>query len=83
MYLDLTDVYLHIAIRHSYRKYMYLRFALSETKRYQFRVLCFGVKTAPQVFSKVTVKLGAILHVQGMEIYQYLDDWLCTKTVPC
>ena len=58
------------------RNWKYLRFALSETERYQLRVLCFGVKTAPRVFSKVTVELGAILHSQAVEIYQYLDNWL-------
>ena len=43
--LDLTNTYLHIAIRYSHRKY--LRFALSKTERFQFRVLCFGVQTTP------------------------------------
>ena len=45
--IDLQDVYFHVPIHPSSRKYF--RFAF-ENKVYQFRVLPFGLNTAPQIF---------------------------------
>ena len=46
--IDLQDAYFHVPIHPSSRKY--LRFAF-ENKVYQFRVLPFGLNTAPQNFT--------------------------------
>ena len=46
--IDLQDAYFHVPIHPSSRKY--LRFAF-ENKVYQFRVLPFGLNTAPRVFT--------------------------------
>ena len=43
---------------------------------YQFRVLCFGLTTAPQVFTRLMAPIPAILHRYGIRILRYLDDWL-------
>ena len=69
--IDLQDAYFHVPIHPSSKKY--LRFAF-ENKVYQFRVLPFGLNTAPQVFTR----LGhtGYLHRQGMSVIPYLDDWL-------
>ena len=48
--LDLKVVYFQIPIHPSSRKL--LRFT-SEGTVYQFRALCFGLSTAPQVFTRV------------------------------
>ena len=48
--IDLKDAYLQIPIHPESRKY--LRFMAFE-KVYQFKVLCFGLSTAPQVFTRV------------------------------
>jgi hypothetical protein len=48
--LDLTDAYLHIPMHYLSRKL--LRFSV-EGKAYEFRVLPFGLTTAPYVFTKV------------------------------
>ena len=48
--IDLQDVYFHVPIHPSSRKY--LRFAF-ENKVYQFQVLPFGLNTAPQVFTRL------------------------------
>ena len=45
-------------------------------KVYQFRVLCFGLSTAPQVFTRVMAPVSAILHRMGVRLCRYLDDWL-------
>ena len=45
-------------------------------KVYQFKVLCFGFSTAPQVFTRVMALVSAILHRMGVRLRRYLDDWL-------
>ena len=42
-------------------------------KQYQFRVLPFGLNTAPQVFSRLAHTVAAYLHRQGI---LYLDNRL-------
>ena len=48
--LDLQDAYLQVPVHHDSRRY--LRFVVAG-KSYQFRVLCFGLTTAPQVFTRI------------------------------
>ena len=45
-------------------------------KIYQFKVLCFGLSTAPQVFTRVMAPVSAFLHRSGIRLRRYLDDWL-------
>ena len=53
----------------------YHRFVVYE-KVFQFKVLYFGLFTAPQFFSRVMAPVSAILHSLGIRILRYLDDWL-------
>ena len=57
--LDLKDAYFQIPIHPSSRKL--LRFT-SEGTVYQFRTLCFGLSTAPQVFTRVFAAMSAWAH---------------------
>ena len=41
---------------------------------YHFKVLCFGLSTAPQVFTRVMAPVSAILHRMGVRLRRYLDD---------
>ena len=52
-----------------------LRF-MSEGTVYQFRALCFGLSTAPQVFTRVFTVVSAWAHPHGIRLLRYLDDWL-------
>ena len=61
--IDLQDVYFHVPIHPSSRKY--LRFAF-ENRVYQFQVLPFGLNTAPQVFTRLGHTVTAYLHRQGV-----------------
>ena len=63
--IDLQDAYFHVPIHPSSRKY--LRFAL-ENRVYQFRVLPFGLNTAPQVFTRLGHTVTAYLHHQGVSV---------------
>ena len=40
------------------------------------QVLCFGLTTAPQVFTRIMAPVSAILHKYGVRMLRYLDDWL-------
>ena len=71
--LDLKDAYFQIPIHRSSRKL--LRFT-SEGTVYQFRALCFGLSTAPQVFTRVFAVVSAWAHAHGVRLLRYLDDWL-------
>ena len=71
--LDLQDAYLQVPVHHDSRRY--LRFVV-EGRTYQFRVLCFGLTTAPQVFTRIMAPVSTILHKYGVRMLRYLDDWL-------
>ena len=71
--LDLKDAYFQIPIHGSSRKL--LRF-MSEGTVYQFKALCFGLSTAPQVFTRVFAAVSAWARARGIRLLRYLDDWL-------
>ncbi|KAF7241227.1 Transient receptor potential cation channel subfamily V member 6 [Varanus komodoensis] len=71
--LDLKDAYFHISIHPRHRRF--LGFAV-DSAIYEFKVLPFGLVTAPRVFSKCTAPVCAHLRLRGIRIYPYLDDWL-------
>ena len=71
--LDLQDAYLQVPVYHESRRY--LRFVV-EGRTYQFRVLCFGLTTAPQVFTRIMAPVSAIFHKYEVRMLHYLDDWL-------
>ena len=71
--LDLKDAYFQIPIHGSSRKL--LRF-MSEGTVCQFKAMCFGLSTAPQVFTRVFAAVSAWAHARGIRLLRYLDDWL-------
>ena len=71
--IDLKDAYFHIPIHPDSRKY--LRFVW-KGRVWQFRSLCFGLSTAPQVFTRVMAPVAAALHRESYRVLRYLDDWL-------
>ena len=71
--IDLKDAYLQIPIHPASLKF--LRFVANQGT-FQFKVLCFGLTTAPQVFTRVMAAVSSVLHQMGIRILRYLDDWL-------
>ena len=71
--LDLKDAYLQVPMHPESRKF--LRF-VAGGKVYQFKDLCFGLSTAPEVFTRVMAPVSAFLHQSGIRLRRYLDDWL-------
>ena len=71
--IDLREAYLQGPVHPASRPF--LRFLFRDTV-YQFTALCFGLSTAPQVFTGVMAPVSAILHSLGIRMCRYLDDWL-------
>ena len=71
--IDLKEAYLQVPVHPASRHF--LRFVFRDTV-YQFKALCFGLSTAPQVFTRVMAPVSAILHSMGIRMRWYLDDWL-------
>ena len=57
--IDLKEAYLQVPAHPDSRRF--LRF-VAQGNVYQFSALCFGLSTAPQVFSRVMAPVSAILH---------------------
>ena len=60
--LDLQDAYLQVPVHHDSRRFLCF---VVDGKPFQFRVLCFGLTTAPQVFTRIMAPVSAILHRHG------------------
>ena len=73
------DAYLQVPMHPEFCKF--LRF-VAYGMVYQFKVLCFGLSTAPQVFTWVTAPVLAFLHRSGIQLRRYLDDWLIQASSP-
>ena len=71
--LDLKDAYLQVSMHRDSRKFLGF---VACGKVYQFKVLCFGLSTAPQVFTRVMAPVSAFIHRSGIRLCRYLDDWL-------
>ena len=71
--IDLQDAYFQVPIHPDSRRY--LRFVWQGLV-YQFRALCFGLTTAPQVFTRVMAPVAVLAHSVGIRLHRYLDDWL-------
>ena len=71
--IDLKEAYLQVPVHPDSRHF--LRFVFRD-RVFQFKALCFGLSTAPQVFTRVMAPVSAILHSMGIRMRRYLDDWL-------
>ena len=61
----------------------FLRFMVGG-KVYQFKVLCFGLSTAPQVFTRVMAPVSAILHRMGVRPGRLVASGFLTRAgSPC
>jgi len=71
--IDLKDAYLHVPILSSHRRF--LKFIFQGTT-YQFKVMPFGLSSAPRVFTKLTRVVILYCRSLGLRIIFYLDDGL-------
>lgn len=75
--IDLKDAYLQVPI-HPRSRHL-LRFTWRD-RVLQFKTLCFGLSTAPQVFTRMMAPVASTIHRAGFRLLQYLDDWLLLAT---
>ena len=71
--INLKDAYLQVPMHPDSQKF--LRFMVGD-KIFQFRALCFGLSTAPQVFTRGLAPVSVMLHNRGIRMLHDLDDWL-------
>ena len=71
--IDLKEAYLQVPVHPD--SHRYLRF-VAFGRVYHFPALCFGLASAPQVFTRVMAPVSSILHSMGIRLRRYLDDWL-------
>jgi len=71
--IDLQDAYLHVPILPSHKKF--LRFTF-KGQTFQFRVLPFGLSSAPRSFTKLTRVIVIHCRALGLRLILYLDDGL-------
>ena len=71
--IHLKEAYLQVPVHPASRHF--LRFMFRDTV-YQFKAQCFGLSTAPQVFTRVMTPVSAILHSMGFRMSRYHDAWL-------
>ena len=64
--IDLTDAYFSLSIHDDFKKY--LRFSWNK-QIYEFQVLCFGLASAPRVFTKVLKPVYAFFSQIGNKVY--------------
>ncbi len=71
--IDYTDAYFHIKINEEFKKY--LRF-VHEDVVYNLCVMPQGINIAPWVFTAIVKPIKQFCHLRGIQVYQYIDDWL-------
>ena len=71
--LDLKDAYLSVPVHKDSQKFLQF---LWRDKCYAFQGLCFGLNTAPRIFTKLLKPVAAFLRKRGVRMILYLDDFL-------
>jgi hypothetical protein len=71
--IDITEAYPHLAIHPDHRQY--LRFVWNGV-HYQYKALCFGLSSAPRLFTKLLRPVVQVLRAAGIRCVPYLDDVL-------
>ena len=69
--LDLKDAYFALPIESSFRKYV--RFVWRD-RLYEFQCMCFGLSSAPYIFTKVMKPIFSRLRREGICSSYYIDD---------
>ena len=73
---DLKSAYHHIDIFKEHRKYFTFKWEFEDrtTNLFQFRVLVFGLTSAPYVFTKVMRQIVKYWRRRSIRVVVYLDD---------
>ena len=77
--IDLKDACPYILVHQNIREYFHFVIA---GRTNQFRVLLFGLSTAPREFTKTLAPLVQLLRTRGIRVHTYLDDWIIRADNP-
>ena len=66
-------MYFHVAVDPRDKKYLHFTY---DGEIFEFQVLPFGLSTAPRTFTHLVRAVGAYLKTLGINVFQYIDDWL-------
>ena len=72
-------VYLKVPIAQSSQKYLAFTVFDPEINGYRvflFQVMPFGLSSAPWTFTRIVKPIKKALHLQGVDLHTYLDDFL-------
>ena len=78
---DLEDAYLKVPIAQDSQKYLAFTVFDHDINRYRifiFQVMPFGLSSAPWTFTRIVKPIKKALHLQGIHLHTYLDDFLNT-----
>ena len=71
--IDLRDAYFHVPVAPKHTRFLCFAY---DGRAYKLLVLPFGLSAAPRVFTRIVRVIEAFLKIQGVDMHQYLDDWL-------
>ena len=71
--LDIESAYWHVPVQPQFRKFFQFRF---RERGFQFRVMPFGLTTAPWLFNRIMTPIVTGLGRSGIRVMAYLDDFL-------
>ncbi|KAL1922224.1 uncharacterized protein VTP21DRAFT_9763 [Calcarisporiella thermophila] len=71
--IDLKDAFLHVPVHQESRKYLQFIWG---GRKYQFKVLPFGLTSSPRIFTKVLRPVLTVCRKAGTRVAAYLDDLL-------
>ena len=71
--LDLQNAYFSLPVIQSHRKFLKFEW---KGKLYQFNCLCFGISSAPRVFTKLMKVVFSNIRRLGIVTFYYIDDSL-------
>lgn len=78
--IDIKSAYRAVPIKPDHRKYVGFKWELDgEESFFHDNRLCFGLRTGPFQFNKISSFVAKTLHeLHGITIVQYLDDFFCS-----
>ncbi len=77
--IDLRDAFYHVPVNPRFKKFLAFKVG---PEAYQFRLMPFGLKVAPAIFTRLIRVMCSALTLRGVNILPYLDDWLIWADTP-
>ena len=77
--LDLKDAYLTVPMHQEHQKFLKFRW---QNQSWQFKVLPFGLSSAPYTFTKLMKPVVSLLRSLSIRMILYLDDMLIMAETP-